>query len=64
MTVLPWGAAVAAGVVTDAEADLFRACVQRNGAGTWSIDIRGLDEAQFERLSRAVAWFCSKGGVH
>lgn len=61
---LPWNAAVAAGVVTEPEADLFRSCVQRNDAGTWSMDVRGLDEVQFERLARAVAWFCSSGGVH
>lgn len=63
MTALRWDKAVAAGVVTDAEADLLRECVWVDDDDTWHITLTGLTEHQCERLERAVMWFTSKGGM-
>lgn len=60
---LPWREAVAAGVVTNAEADLLCECVGTDGRGTWHVNTTGLDIVHREALERAVRWFCSSGGV-
>lgn len=56
---LRWDRAVAAGIVTDAEADLLRECVDVDDSDSWSVNTTGLDEDQCRVLERAIRWFCS-----
>lgn len=63
MTYLPWHKAVAAGVVSDREADLLRECVETDGDGVWHVTTTGLDEAQCAVLEQAIRWFCRDGSV-
>lgn len=61
---LPWDAAVAAGVCTQSEADLFSGCVEQLGDFAYRFDSTALDDEQFDRLCSALGWLTSVGGVH
>lgn len=63
MSLLRWDKAVTAGVVSDAEADLLRECVDHDEDGVWRITTTGLDADQCVVLERAIRWFCSEGPV-
>ncbi len=61
---LPWDQAVAAGVITQAEADTFSDCVKHLGEYAYRCDAEGLDDEQFDRLCTALSWLTSVVGVH
>ena len=61
---LPWDQAVAAGVCSQAEADMFSDCVEELGLFAYRFSADGLSDEQFDRLCTALSWLTSEGGVH